>query len=175
MRQASSGAHRQHQQHHTQEMAANNARLSACQSCRLLIGPVPANQHAPCLAVPSRCNQWGRGPPLVCCQARGPSRQLAGWRVKVMLRVYLCQASLPSSSVPTSAFWLVTALSPDCLQMGGAGGRRVLRALVSWKVRMKRQDGGAGRLARAESICHPPFHREPYHPMGERAEESHRQ
>jgi hypothetical protein len=47
--------------------------------------------------------------------------------------------------------------------------------LVSWEARMKRQDGGARRLAHAESICHPPFHREPYDPMGERAKESHRQ
>ena len=56
--------------------------------------------------------------------------------------------------------------------MGGAGGRRVLRALVSWKVRMKCQDGTAGRLARAESTCQPPFHHKSYGPMGEWAEES---
>ena len=66
----------------------------------------------------------------------------------------------------------ITALSPDCVQMGGAGGRRVLRALVSWEVRMKRQDGAAGRLACAESTCQPPFHHKSYGPMGEWAEES---
>ena len=47
--------------------------------------------------------------------------------------------------------------------------------LVSWEVRMKCQDGGARRLEHAESICHPPFHREPYNPVGEQAKEFHRQ
>ena len=47
--------------------------------------------------------------------------------------------------------------------------------LVSWEVRMKCQDGGTRCLAHAESICHPPFHREPYNPVGEQAKEFHRQ
>ena len=83
-------------------------------------------------------------------------------------------ASIPLSSLSSQLLLShlrflvrVTALSPDCVQMGGAGGRRVLRALVSWKLRMKRQDGGAGHLARAESTCQPPFHRKSYGPMGE--------
>ena len=84
--------------------------------------------------------------------------------------------SLCTSSCPTSPFQLET--QPGALtvyKVGVAGGRRLLRVLVSWEVRMKCQDGGTRCLAHAESICHPPFHREPYNPVGEQAKEFHRQ
>lgn len=159
MRHAASGACQAPHAPHA-EIAAVNARL-ACQRCCLLIGLVSANQHALVwVRLPSRCNQWGRGPPPVCCQPKGHagSCELAAGRsccaecTSVKPSVPLLPSHLPSARV--------TALSPDrtkWVEREAVGGA-VLRA-------------GAPSTC-WESICQPSFHHKSYDPMGEWAEES---